>query len=180
MTRNQLALIAILLIAFVPVAAVAGPGDGPGERGGFDPGFGPGGPRGQFLPPPGYLDLSDEQRDAAQAIRDGVRDEMGALRDQGRTLRQDLDAALKGDSPDAAIVGQLMIDLHALRPQFRSLLESAEADFAALLDEEQLQKWENWKEIRQSRRGDRGERGERRRHRERRGPGPDGPPGSDG
>ena len=185
MTRSKLALIAILLIAVVPVLALAAPGDGPGERGRFGRGFGPGhdGPRGPFLPPPGYLDLTDEQIDAAGLIRDGLRDEMGALRDQHRALRDELDAALDSDSPDAATVGQLVIDLHAQRPQFRSLLESAEAEFAALLDDEQLPKWENWKELRQSRRG---ERGERRRHRERRGfgPGPDGPgpdgPGPDG
>ena len=178
MTRNKLILIAISLAALLPVLALAG--DGPRDRG-MGPGFGPdpgsrgyggfGGGGRHFLPPPGYLDLTAEQIEAVEAIRDRVRSETEALREQHRALRDELEEALNSDHPEPAAVGQLVIDLHTQRPQFRAILESADAEFSALLTGEQLQKWENFKELRQSR----GHR-ERFRHREHRGfgPGPDG------
>ena len=146
--RKTLALIVTTFLTFLAVAAFAAPGDrlrGDGHRGG-----GPG--RGMF-PPPGYLDLSAEQIEATQAIREGVRAELSANREETRTLRESLKAALDGDNPDSATVGQMMIDLHGLRQQTRATMEAAESQFAALLDAEQLEKWENFKELRQSRRG---------------------------
>lgn len=144
--RKTLTLIAAGLLALLPIVAIAAPG---AERRGHGPG---GGLRG-ILPPPGYLDLTDEQIEAAQAIREGVRAEMGATRDESRTLREQLKTTLDGDSPDATAVGQMVIQLHGLRQQTREIMKEAESQFAALLTDEQLTKWENYKELRKGRRG---------------------------
>ena len=143
--RNAIVLAAIALLALLPLAAIAEPGHGYRGRG----------PARGLLPPPGYLDLTEEQIEAAEAIREGVRSEMSAARDERRTLREQLKAMLDGESPDAKAVGQLAIDLHAMRERTRATLEDAEARFVELLTAEQLEKWENFKELRQGRRGGR-------------------------
>ncbi len=142
--RKTIAFAAVTLIALLPLAAIAAPGDRHGR--------GPG--RGMF-PPPGYLDLSDEQIEAAAAIRESVHAEMTATRDERGTLRDELKAALESDDPDATAVGQLVIELHGLRQHTRATLEGAESAFAAILTAEQLEKWENFKELRKGRRGGR-------------------------
>ncbi len=147
--RKTFALIAVALLALLPLAALAGPGDRQRDRG---PGRGQAGHRNLF-PPPGYLDLSDEQIEAAEGIRENVRAEMGAVRDETRTLREALKAALDGDNPDATAIGQMAIELHGLRQQTRATLEDAQSQFAALLTPDQLEKWENFKELRKGRRG---------------------------
>ncbi len=168
--RKTLTFIAIGLLALLPFAVIAQPGDRGHGRG---PGHGPG--RSMF-PPPGYLDLTDEQIEAAQAIRDSARAEMEAGREEQGALHDQLKAMLDGDNPDVAEVGSLVIELHGMRQQKRTILENAESQFAALLNAEQLEKWENFKELRQGRRE---QRREHRRGSPRGGPG-GGPGGSGG
>ncbi len=159
--RKTITLIA--LAALLPLTALAQPGQGrrgggPGGPGGPGVHGGPGGQGGpgrHMFPPPGYLDLTDEQIEATQAIREVTRTELEGTRETGRALREQLQAALEGDAPDATEVGQLTLDLHALRQQTRAVLEDAESQFAALLTAEQLEKWENFKELRGNRRGPR-------------------------
>lgn len=141
--RKTFALVTLALLTLLPLAAIAEPGD-------RDRGRGPG--RGMF-PPPGYLDLSEEQIEAAEAIRESVRAEMGVVRGETRTLREALREMLEGDDPNAAEVGALVIELHGLKTQSRAILEDAESRFAAILTAEQLEKWENFKELRKGRRG---------------------------
>ena len=165
--RKTIALVALALLTLLPLAALAEPGWG--RRGG-GPG-GPGGPGRHLFPPPGYLDLTEEQIEAAQAIRETVRDRMEGVREEVRALREQLRAALDSETPDATEVGQLAIALDAHRQAVRAVFEAAEADFAALLTAEQLEKWENFKELRGHRRGP--------RHRERARDGSGFGPGSD-
>ena len=160
--RTTIAVLTLALVTLLPLAALAQPGSGrfgggPGDRAGIGPGGpgGRGGPGRHIFPPPGYLDLTEEQIEATQAIRESVRAELEGTREAGRTLREQLHAALEGDDPDATEVGQLAIELHALRAQTRIVLEDAESQFAALLTPEQLEKWENFKELRDRRRGPR-------------------------
>ncbi|MCP3959403.1 MAG: periplasmic heavy metal sensor [bacterium] len=147
--RKTIALIAVALLALLPLAAFAGPGEGPGHRG---HGRGPDGP---MIPPPGYLDLNDEQIEAAEALRDDARAQLEGVREQTRALHEQMKAALETDNPDALTVGQLAIEIHGLRDRVRTVREDVETQFAALLDAEQLEKWENFKELRESRRGPR-------------------------
>ncbi len=150
--RKTLTLIAAALLALLPLAVIAEP---PGDRQ-RGPGRGHGPGRGMF-PPPGYLDLTDEQIEAAQAVRESVRAEMEAGREEQRALHEQLEATLDGDNPDAATVGQMVIELRTMRRQKRVILEDAESRFAALLNAEQLEKWENFKELRKGRRENRRE-----------------------
>ncbi|MEE8522348.1 MAG: Spy/CpxP family protein refolding chaperone [Thermoanaerobaculia bacterium] len=148
MKRTPTLRIALALVVLIPAVALAGPGFGPrGDRGD--------GPGRHFLPPPGYLDLTDEQIDAAQVIRDDLRQQVQALHQDHAALRQQLRDLLDGDNPDPAAVGELVIELHGERGQLRDALTAADAEFSTLLTEEQLVKWENFKELR-GRRGHRG------------------------
>ena len=88
--RKTFALIAVALLALLPLAAIAAPGERHRGRG---PGPGPG--RGMF-PPPGYLDLSDDQIEAAEAIRENARAEMGAVREETGTLRESPEGHARG------------------------------------------------------------------------------------
>ncbi len=147
MTYRKLALFTLALAVLLPLAASAEPG---GDR---HRGSGRG-----LLPPPGYLDLSEEQVEATQALREAVREDVQAQREQTRALRDQLEAALANGSPDATEVGQLVIELHQQKEARRSARESIESQFTALLTEEQLEKWENFKELRGNRRHQRRER----------------------
>lgn len=167
----------IALLALAPLVFAQGPGRerGPFRGGsGFERGEGhhpgPGG-RGMrelrhLLPPPGYLDLSEEQKEAVHELFEGLRSELEPLREQGKALREQLHDALESESPNAATVGQLMIDLHALKDQKRQIFPAYEERFASLLTPDQLSKWQTFRELRELRRG----------HRR----GPDGPGGPDG
>ena len=148
--RKTVILFALALLTLLPLAAFAGPGDGPGHRG--PAGRGPGGP---IIPPPGYLDLTEDQIEAAEALRDDARAQLEGVREQMQALREQMKAELDTDNPDAQTVGQLAIDIHNLRDRVRGVREDTEAQFAALLDAEQLEKWENFKELRENRRGPR-------------------------
>ncbi|NJL27662.1 MAG: Spy/CpxP family protein refolding chaperone, partial [Thermoanaerobaculia bacterium] len=106
-----------------------------------------------FLPPPGYLDLTDEQKTAAEALREQARTELEPLHEQIRTLHEQLRTAVESTNPDATAIGQLVISIHNQRVQIRTLLEGYGQRFAALLTPEQLTKWENFKELRRPRRG---------------------------
>lgn len=152
MKRTPTLWIALALIVSIPAIAMAGPGFGPrGERG---DGHGP--PGGHFLPPPGYLDLTDEQIAAVEVIRDNLSEQLQALHEDHAALRQQLQDLLDAENPDPAAVGELVIELHGDRGQLRDALTAADAEFSALLTPEQLVKWENFKELR-ARRGHRGQ-----------------------
>ena len=132
---------------------------------GLDGSGGPGeghrlGPIAKLLPPPGYLDLDDEQIAATQEILGSLREVAEPLRDEQRENRQALRELLEGDAPDATAVGTLVINGHDLRAQLRAALETADRDFTALLDDEQRIKYESYKELRRAhRRQGRGGRG---------------------
>ena len=148
--------IALVLAVLIPAVAFAGPGFGPrGERGER------GGPGRHFLPPPGYLDLTDEQIEAAEAIRGDLHQQLRTLRENFSAQRQELQDLLDGADPDPAAVGNLVIGLHGERDSLHAALTAADAEFSALLTPEQLVKWESFKELRGERRhrGGHGQRG---------------------
>ena len=166
-TRLWISLTMVLMLT-LPLAGLAQPpflgGDGPGF-------FGPDGPRGErgrgpgargdhhglrgLLPPPGYLDLSDEQIAAVQALVTELRAEMEPIREQGREVHSQLRDALESDSATAEQIGALVLEGKGLREQGKSILESYADRFSALLTEEQRVKWENFRELREQRRSGR-------------------------
>lgn len=140
-TALVLALTVLTLGALVATEAFARPGAGHGDRG-----------RG-LLPPADYLDLTEEQQAAAKTIFGGVREQLGGQREARMALHQELREALDAPAPDAQAIGELVIEMHGLRGQFRTVLEAADSEFSALLTADQLDKWEHFKELRQRRRG---------------------------
>lgn len=158
-----LLLLAPMIVTAQPPAATdevftaGGPGAAFGDRARVRHGHGLRG----FLPPPGYLDLSDEQIEAVHELLQSMHAELEPLREQRRGLHEQLEAVLEADDPDAATVGQLVIDGKDLREQKHAVFESYTARFEALLTSEQLEKWEHFREIREERR----EQRRSRRHR---------------
>lgn len=159
-TRFWITLTMVLMLTLPLTVLAQPPGGGPGFFGPDGPGrgHGPGpGARGErglrgIFPPPGYLDLTDEQIAAVEALIEGLRAELEPLREQSMNLHSELRTALESESPNAQTVGQLVIDSHALREQKKTIIESYVAQFEALLTAEQREKWENFRELRESRR----------------------------
>ncbi len=141
MTYRKGALIALTLTITLALAAVAqarphGRGAGRG-----------------LLPPPGYLELTDEQLEAAKGIRQEAHGAVEPIRAEMRTLHQQLEAAFENDAPDATEVGRLTIDIHSQRQQLQAIRQDAESQFSALLTADQLERWENFKDLRGRRDG---------------------------
>ena len=108
----------------------------PFEPGGSGPGFG--GPRGAG----GFLELTEEQQDALRHNREQRRPEMEALHEQMRENRKLLRDALESGNPDAASVGELVIEGHALQEKGRALREESKEAFENLLTPDQKRKLE--------------------------------------
>lgn len=172
--RSMIFLLAALLV--LPALALAQPpgtpGNGPGDGPGFGPrqghglrshGSGGRGPFGNLDFLTRFLDLTEEQREQAQALREGLREDSQALRGDSRTLREDLRTELDAEAPDPTRVGELTLALHAQRAELRGLAEQALADFEALLTPEQLASFQQLRETVKERRQERREQRRERR-----------------
>jgi len=177
-TLLRLAFAALLL---VPVTAGAqgfghGRGDGTGPRHGAGSGPGDGNGAGflrMLLPPPGYLDLTDEQKDAVKTLVDDLQAKIEPVHDQMQAIHEQLEAELDKENPSAEVVGQLVIEGKGLRESVRTQIEGFETAFVALLTPDQATAYENYKELRGA-----GRHG--RRHGGGMGDGPGGPGGPGG
>jgi len=142
-----------------------GPGFGPGHGPGYGPGYGPGGhaplARLDFIAR--FLDLTEEQRQQALALREKLLEDSRALREQSRGVRADLRTELDAETPDPTRVGELTLALHQQRQELRGLAEQTLADFEALLTPEQLASFQKLRETRMEQRRDRRQRREGRR-----------------
>lgn len=138
----------------------------------FGPGEGRQGTAG-FRGPARILDLTEDQQAAAREIFEQSRPRMEALHARTRENREALHDALENDPPDPFVVGELVIERHALQEQGRALREESKQAFAAILNAEQKSKLETLEAARaltggKGHRGMRGPRGG--------GWGPPGPP----
>jgi Spy/CpxP family protein refolding chaperone len=162
-TRLRVApTLALVLLLAPALALAAGPGRaGLGRDGGlplgegvFGPDFFGAGAEGEAGGPPPFrrlaffLDLTEAQVSQAQAIFEAARAEAQPLREQRRTLLEQLRAALDAAEPDPAAVGALVIDLDANRQALRAVHEGALDDFEAILTPEQLERFEVLREAR--------------------------------
>lgn len=120
----------VLMAALLAGALFA---QGPGTGRGFGPGFGPGprGPMSGATGEPGaraagvpaalktYLSLTDDQAqklvDARRASAEANRPILEQIREKSQVLREEM----QKDAPDAAKVGQLMVDIKALRTKLQ-------------------------------------------------------------
>jgi len=154
MTRNLprtfLSLFAALCL-LATLGAFAQPGNGPGRGpgNGQGAGMGPGDHPGQhFGRLARYLELTDEQLAAAKTLFADTREQTMPFHDDVQTLREELGTLLDEASPDAAAVGELVIEIHGIHEQIRDLRDAAWDAFKALLTPEQLDKLEQLKAMR--------------------------------
>jgi protein CpxP len=135
---------------------------GEGSRRGHDgPGRGHGGGAMMGLR---LLDLSESQKDAVKQLSEQHHDAVRPLFEQQQALQTQLDTALGASQPDAARVGQLVIQRHALGEQMKAERGKLEAAVVALLTPEQKQMWDRLKAVREQERGERGWRGNHQGH----------------
>ena len=115
-----------LLLSLFPLLALAQ--EGPGQ-----------------LPPPiqtvaKHLELSPEQVGAWMGLLDGLHQQQRPLHEQVQALEEELRLQLQQPEPDPAAVGQLILEIHALREQIRINEDTYRDAFEDLLNEEQLEK----------------------------------------
>jgi len=120
-TRTGLAVITILII--VAAAAIVQAGEGRGYRGkagraghGMHDGRGHGGQIAMALK---HLDLSDDQREKIEALREKTREENLEARKSLVRLKNELHGVMLEDSPDAAEAGRLIERIGDLRTRMR-------------------------------------------------------------
>lgn len=152
MTLTKTRIFTLLTVAFCLVAglAVSALAQGPGRGHGGPPGVE--GHRGHRAPSverlARFLELTDEQIEAAKAIRKATAAQVEPVREAQKALHEELRSLLDADSPDATAIGEVAIELHQGREQIHALREQAKADFEALLTAEQLEKLEGLKDVR--------------------------------
>ncbi len=133
MKRWVLMVIVVMLTAAVAVAQPRGPRDS--EKAVAD-----------------YLQLTPDQATAWQQIQKDTAAAVQPLRDNARSLREQLRTALDAASPDAAAVGALSIQLASVRKQIRAAHEEAKAKRMAVLTADQKTKFEAFEAARGHRR----------------------------
>ncbi len=95
------------------------------------------------------LSLSDDQKAAFQKALEQQRPQMQGLHLQLRDNRRKLEEALKGDNPDPATVGQLVIQGRALMKQGEGLREQSSQALRGLLTPDQQTKFDTLQSLRQ-------------------------------
>jgi Spy/CpxP family protein refolding chaperone len=134
--------ITVLSAAIILAASFAIAQPGPG---------GPGGPRGdgpnQGMLPAGsglveYLALDDAQIEAWTAYHEEFRATVDPIRETMRDLHTQLREALDAETSDAATIGQLMLDIEAVRDEIFAARHALDENLKSLLTADQLLKFE--------------------------------------
>jgi Spy/CpxP family protein refolding chaperone len=87
------------------------------------------------------LNLTEEQQASAKLLFQDFQAKIAPLHQAQQTLHTQLKAALAAANPDAATVGQAVIQLHQNRAQMKPLMEAFHQQLEALLTPEQLAKF---------------------------------------
>ncbi|HEX6739670.1 MAG TPA: Spy/CpxP family protein refolding chaperone [Vicinamibacteria bacterium] len=145
--RKVLGSLGALALAAASVYAVEGPG-GEGHAGFRHGGRGWGGPMRMVR----ALNLTEEQRAQFKQLAEEHHKAQQPLREQAQALHQQLRQNLESGTPDAAAVGQLAIQAHAVEKQLHESRAQLMERFEGLLTPEQKAKLEELK----SQRGQRG------------------------
>jgi Spy/CpxP family protein refolding chaperone len=138
MKRSFAALALLLVVAGTTAFAQRGPHHGPpppeGAGAPMIPGLGP-----DPNTVADYLALTAAQRTAWQTIQSELRASTETLREQQHTLAEQLHTAVEGG--DATAIGNLVLQLKALKGQLDTARDAAEAKFSATLTAEQQTKF---------------------------------------
>lgn len=138
MKRKAFLFISLLLVAIAFGAyAQRGPMPIAGPNGG-GPGFG--GPAASDSLAE-YLALTSDQKIAWQTMQSDLRTAIEGLHEQERALGEQLHTALDAGSTDAAALGNLLIQMRAIRTQIETARDAADAKFEASLTADQKVKY---------------------------------------
>lgn len=99
------------------------------------------------------LNLTEAQQSSARKLRDDLRAKAEPLFEQARTQRDELEALLDSAHPDALEVGNKAIAMHATHLQIKALHGEFETKFSALLNGDQLAKFQKMQAMREEFRG---------------------------
>lgn len=143
---------ALALTGLLAIPSIAQPpGPPPGAGGGF-PGAALGHGPGEFplRALTAFLDLSDAQVEETRALLQDLAAELRPLAEEARALREELAALLDADDPGSAEVGALVLELHVIGDRIQAARDAFDADFTALLDPIQVERWQILKEAREA------------------------------
>jgi Spy/CpxP family protein refolding chaperone len=143
-------------LALLLAAALAIHADGPGFRHRMGP-HGDMSRHAEFLAE--ALDLTAEQKAAAEKIHNEVAAKAEPLMEQRHQQWREIHEMLDSGSTDATALGQRLIAAHAVGEQLKALHEDAMARISALLNAEQLEKFKKIQERHHGRDGEEGFRG---------------------
>jgi Spy/CpxP family protein refolding chaperone len=102
------------------------------------------------------LDLTEAQQATLESLQTTLGDTIRPILDSMRDVRDELEALLDAESPDATAVGTKAIELHRAKRSMKSAHDRFEADLVAMLTETQRAQYEALRDARPRR--DRGER----------------------
>ncbi len=109
------------------------------QHGGGPPHGGPGREcREQLI---GAVGLTDAEQTALTALREQTRASVSTLETSGRSIHEQVEAALAAPSPDPTAIGKLMIQVNGFHQQIETIRKNAEATFVASLTAEQQTKY---------------------------------------
>ena len=84
------------------------------------------------------LNLTAEQQASAKQMAQDLAAKMAPIHQAQQALRTQLKAALAVPNPDAATVGQVVIQMHQNRAQIKPVMDAFHQQFEALLNPDQL------------------------------------------
>jgi len=84
------------------------------------------------------LNLTADQQASAKQLAQDLQAKIAPVHQAQKALRTQLKAALAAANPDAATVGQVVIQLHQNRAQMKPIMQAFHQQFEALLTPDQL------------------------------------------
>jgi Spy/CpxP family protein refolding chaperone len=84
------------------------------------------------------LNLTEEQQATAKQLFQDLKAKVAPIHQAQQALHTQLKAALAAPSPDAATVGQVVIQMHQNRAQLKPVMQAFHQQLEALLTPEQL------------------------------------------
>jgi len=149
MRTSSLILLTSLLLGLTATIGFAGPGCGPAQA------EGPGHHARQLDRLQQALQLSPEQQAEIRTIVTSRRDATAPLREQQRTLRQELRGLSQADAFDAEKVRQQLHSAVDAKVELMAARHATHQEIAAVLSAEQQALWQQLREQRQAERGQR-------------------------
>jgi Spy/CpxP family protein refolding chaperone len=98
------------------------------------------------------LDLNEEQRSSLKTFVEQLHNEVAPLREQTRTLHEEIQKELDSSSPNATAIGERVIAAHQIRERMKASHEAFKEKLGTILDEEQRKQLEEMHERMHTRR----------------------------